>query len=59
MVLWDLPVNLDPLENLVGLGYLEFLVLKETVDLRDPKEVQDYRDLGESLESLVKLVIQE
>jgi len=58
-VLWDLPVNLDPLENLVELGYLEFLVQKETVDPLDPKEVQGYRDLEESLESLDRLVIQE
>jgi len=34
-------------------------VLKETVDLLDPKEVQGYRDLEERLESLVKLAIQE
>jgi len=59
MVLWDLLVNLGPLENLEGLGCLEFLVLKETVDLLDPKEVQGYRDLEERLESLVKQAIQE
>lgn len=56
MAPWDPLVRVDLLENLEGLGCLEFLVLKETVDLPDPKEVQDYRDQEESPGSLVKLV---
>ena len=55
---WDLPEKLDLLERLVVWECPEFLEPRVTAALQDQREVLDYRVLGESLESLDKLVTQ-
>jgi len=55
---WDLLEKLDLLERLVVWECPEFQEPRVTAVLQDPKEVLGYRVLGESLESLDKLVTQ-
>ena len=55
---WDLLEKLDLLERLVVWECLVFLVPRETAVLQVQREVQGFRVLEESLESLDKLVIQ-
>ena len=55
---WDLLEKLDLLERLVVWECLVFLVPRETAVLQVQREVQGFRVLEESLESLDKLAIQ-
>jgi len=55
---WDLLEKLDLLERLVVWECPEFLEPRVTAVLQDQREVLGYRVLGESLESLDKLVTQ-
>ena len=55
---WDLLEKLDLLERLVVWECPEFQEPRVTAVLQDPREVLGYRVLGESLESLDKLVTQ-
>jgi len=55
---WDLLEKLGLLERLVVWECPEFLEPRVIAVLQDQREVLDYRVLGESLESLDKLVTQ-